>query len=417
MTAVTHEDLFRRGANAPAGTFVSAGAVLAVIGLAAFAMFVFGDDPGRAWRVFHVNFLFFSGLSTGAVIFSAVQKIVKGRWAGGIVRFAEAASAFMPISLVCFLLLFLGRNELFPWIEHPTPARGNWLTVSWVFWRDLFSLLLVYLVAIRYVMLSLRPDVARLAGEVDGWKKTLYQRIAGGYAGTPEQYEENEKKLGFLAPVLILLYAYLFSVIAFDLVMSLAPYWFSHLYGAYYFMGSFLCGLTMLGVMMVYWRGKLGMDGVISSKTFHDLAKLVFGFTVFWAYLTYSQIIVLWYGNLPEDTSFLFYRLWGDWRPIALAVGFMVFLIPFWGLIWVKAKITPITFTLFLSISLAGMWLERYIMVQPSLTEEGPMFGVPEIGVTLGFLGLFLLAYGLFARAFPMVSPRLVERQMEAAHH
>jgi hypothetical protein len=185
----------------------------------------------------------------------------------------------------------------------------------------------------------------------------------------------------------------------------------------FFFIGAFLTGLTMMGLMTVYWRNKLGMGEAIGREQFHDLGKLVFGFSVFWAYLMFSQLLVIWYGNLREETSFVFYRLWGEWRPIAVLVGLMVFLIPFWGLIWVKAKINPVTFTLFLGISFVGVWLERYLLVQPSLTEHGPAFGLPEIGISLGFLGLFLLVYGLFAKAFPMVSPRLLQKAEATGHH
>jgi hypothetical protein len=208
----------------------------------------------------------------------------------------------------------------------------------------------------------------------------------------------------------------LFSILAFDLMMSLAPYWYSNLYGAYYFMGAFLTGLTMLGLMTVYWRGQLRLGGLIGMQQFHDLGKLIFGFTVFWAYLTYSHIVVIWYGNLPEETPWLFFRMFGEWQPVALLVFVLVFLVPFWGLIWVKAKVTPVTFTLLAAISIFGMWLERYLQIQPSLVEV-PQLGLPELGVSLGFLGLFMLAYGLFALAFPMVSPRLAEKAFELAHH
>ncbi len=168
--------------------------------------------------------------------------------------------------------------------------------------------------------------------------------------------------------------------------------------------------------MMVYWRGQLGLHDIIGRQQFHDLGKLVFGFSIFWAYLMFSQLLVIWYGNLHEETSFVFWRLSGSWRPVAIAVGIMVFAIPFWGLIWVKSKITPVTFCLFLSVSLVGIWIERYLLVQPSLTESGPAFGMPEIGVSVGFLGLFLLAYGLFARSMPMVSPRWAQRALELHH-
>jgi hypothetical protein len=226
-----------------------------------------------------------------------------------------------------------------------------------------------------------------------------------------------EKRLNWIAPALCLLYAYMFTLLGFDLIMSLAPYWFSNLFGAFFFIGAFLTGLTMMGLMTVYWRNKLDMGQAIGREQFHDLAKLVFGFSIFWAYLMFSQLLVIWYGNLREETSFVFYRLWGEWRPIAILVGLMVFLIPFWGLIWVKSKINPVTFTLFVTISFVGVWLERYLLVQPSLTEHAPAFGLPEIAISLGFLGLFLLSYGLFASALPMVSPRLLARSEATGHH
>jgi hypothetical protein len=416
MSAVSHQDAYRRAASAPAGGLLAAGAILAAGGLGLFLFQVLGDDPARAWRMFLVNFVFFTGLSAGAVIFAATQKITKGVWAGSVIRFAEAAVAFLPVALILFLLLWLGRNHLFPWIEHPTPARGKWLTVSWVFWRDLVSLLVVLGLAVAFVWQELKPDVFALKSQANGWRKGLYERIVGTYDGTPAALAALERRLTILAPILILAWAYLFSILAFDLIMSLAPYWVSTLFGAYYFMGSFLTGLTMLALMIIYWRGRLGLEGLIGRQQFHDLGKLIFGFTVFWAYLTYSHVLVIWYGNLPEETAFLFFRMWGAWQPVAILVLVMVFVIPFWGFISVKAKITPFTFALFAAISIFGMWLERYLQVQPSLVEA-PRFGPPEIAVSLGFLGLFLLAYGLFARAFPMVSPRLAEKATGLGHH
>lgn len=417
MTVATVDrEVYQRGANAPAGNLVVAGAVLAAIGSILFIIQLLGDDPARAWRVYLVNLLFFTGVAQGAVIFVATQKIAKADWSGPIVRFAEAAVAFLPVALACFLVLFLGRHHLFPWIDEPTPARGAWLTVPWVFWRDLVALLAVFGVTVVFVYHDLKPDVAELREQVSGWRRQLYDRVAGNYRGHAAELARYEQRLTWLAPLLCFVYAYAFTLIAFDLIMSLAPYWVSTLFGAFFFMGAFLTGLTMLGLMMVYWRGRLAAREMIGRQQFHDLGKLVFGFSVFWAYLMYSQLLVIWYGNLPQETSFVFWRLWGDWRPIAVLVGLMVFFVPFWGLIWVRAKITPVTFTLFVLISFVGMWLERYLLVQPSLLEHSPPFGLPEFGITIGFLGLFLFAYGLFAGTFPMVSPRLAAKAREALH-
>jgi Ni/Fe-hydrogenase subunit HybB-like protein len=417
MSGEKQLEVYKRGLDVPVQGFLMGGALLAAIGLVLFVVLLAGDDPGRAWRTFHINFLFFTGLSIGAIIFVATQKIAKGHWSGPIVRFAEAGAAFLPVSLLLFLVLFLGRHHLFPWIEHPTPARGNWLTVSWVFWRDLVALIALYAVAIAFVYHDMKPDLADLKEHVSGWRRKLFDKIVGDYDGTPEALAAVEHRIHWLAPLLCIVYAYMFSLIGFDLVMSLAPYWLSNLFGAFFFMGAFLTGLTMLALMMVYWRKRLGLEEVIDVHDFHDLGKLIFGFSIFWTYLMFSQFLVIWYGNLPEETSFTFYRVWGEWRPIAITVLLMVFLIPFWGLIWVKSKITPFTFTSFAAISFVGIWLERYLLVQPSLTERGPAFGLPEFGITLMFLGLFLLAYGLFARTFPMLSPRLTAKAMVVTHH
>src|SRR5205823_12108089 len=128
--------------------------------------------------------------------------------------------------------LFLGRQYLFPWIAHPTPLRGNWLTTRAVFWRDLVALLAVFGVAAAFVYQDLRPDVAELKSGVSGWRRALYQRIAGDYLPAPEHLERSRRWLLVLAPALIVVYAYALTVIAFDLIMSLAPYWVSTVFGA-----------------------------------------------------------------------------------------------------------------------------------------------------------------------------------------
>jgi hypothetical protein len=136
----------------------------------------------------------------------------------------------------------------------------------------------------------------------------------------------------------------------------------------------------------------------------------MFGFTVFWAYLMWAQFLVIWYGNLPEETGFVFARLWGPWMPIGRFVLIGMFIVPFWGLIFVAMKKTPFTLGLFATISLVSLWTERYLLVVPSVTKEaGPVFSLPELGPTLLLLGLFLFCYALFARRYPMISPRLAE--------
>ena len=167
------------------------------------------------------------------------------------------------------------------------------------------------------------------------------------------------------------------TIIAFDGIMALQPHWVSNLLGGWFFMGAWLCALMLQALMMLYARKAAGLAEFISPKQRHDLGKLCFGFTVFWTYLMWSQFLVIWYGNMPEETGFVFARLWGAWRPIGAAVGAGVFVIPFAGLIGVAPKKSPLTLALFATISLCSLWLERYLMVLPSITAEaGPVFGL-----------------------------------------
>jgi Ni/Fe-hydrogenase subunit HybB-like protein len=392
------EDVLERVARPLPPLVVPALGLLAAAGIAAFLLMALGAGSARAWRVYHVNWLFWSGLSQAGVIFAASQVIVGARWSHPIRRMAEASAAFLPISFVLFLTLWLGRAEVFPWIRHPVLApavKAFWLRGGFLFGRDIACLVLLYGLSAWFLYLSLRLDDARLA---------------------PEERVRSKDRLARLAPGLVVAYAITWSFLAFDLVQSLAPQWVSNLLGAYSFMAAWLQALMSLALLAIFWRRHLGLQDLVTSATLHDLGKLCFGFTVFWAYLFFSQFLVIWYGNMPEETSFMFLRMVRpEWRGISTAMLVLVFLVPFWGLIGVKPKKTPALLGTFAAISLLGLWTDRYVFTMPSMVQEAPKLplGWPELLVTAGFLGLWGLAYAWFARTFPIVSPRLMD-ELEA---
>ena len=382
--------------------FVTFGAIAAIVGGATFLWALASGRADRAWQAYHFNFVFFIVVAQALVVFAATQKLAKGHWSGLMIRFAEAAVAFLFVALALFVGLFLGRFHLFGWLQGATrPDLGAWFTTKVFFLRNGLILALLAWLSWRFVRRDLAPDIEELA------------------TGRPVNPDAEEKgRIMRDAAIMTMAFAFGYSLLGFDFVMSLNHKWMSNLYGAFYFMGGFLGALGTLAILSLTLRRPMGLHDLLSTKQLHDLGKLVFGFTVFWGYLMWSQFLVIWYGNIPEETYFIWYRLWGGWRPVGAAVFILVFVVPFVGLLGVRPKRYPPTFFGFASVSLVGLWLERYLEVVPSINGgAGPAIGVPEIGVALLYAGLFLLAFAWFAARYPMLSPRLAADTLEREAH
>jgi hypothetical protein len=419
MSPTLHERLVQRSLAGRYDLFLGLGGGLAVLGLIFFLQALASGNGERAWQLFHVNWLYFSSLAFGSVAFVAVQKITNAKWSGMIIRFASASVAFLPVSLVALLLIFtLGyvpvygpMTEALHELQH---GKAIWLSHPFMFARLAIGLAALAVVGWKLILADLVPDLLAVRGVAPAHRRALYDRLTRGYAGTAEAQLVQQERIGRLAPTYAVLYAFVMTLVAFDGVMALQPHWFSNLLGGFFFMGAFLGAHMLLALMTIYGASHLGVTDLVSPKQRHDLGKLCFGFTVFWTYLMWAQFLVIWYGNLPEETGFVFARLWGHWLPVGKAVFIGMFLIPFFGLLGVAPKKTRATLAFFATVSLVSLWLERYLLVMPSISPlPGPVIQLPELGPTLLFLGLYLLSYALFARRYPMISPRLAEITLE----
>ncbi|HXF95943.1 MAG TPA: hypothetical protein VNI61_07545 [Gemmatimonadales bacterium] len=398
---VSRVELARKAGQFPTGTFYRLGGAATLVGGAVLIWGLAGAHAPRTWWAYHANFVFWVAIAQAMVVLAATQKLARGHWSGLMIRFAEAGAAFTAAAPVLFLGLFLGRAHIFPWIHEPRPDLGWWLTSPAFFLRNGAILAGLAWLSWRFVRHDLAPDI---------------QELANGRP--PEPDAGAEATITREAAFVVLGYAVGYSLLGFDLIMSLAHKWVSNLFGAFYFMGSFLGALGATALLTLAVRRPMGIAELVSPKQLHDIGKLIFGFTVFWAYLMWSQFLVIWYGNLPEETHFVFYRLWGPWLPVGTAVFLMVFVIPFVGLLGVKPKKYAPTLAGFTLVSLAGIWLERYLEVVPSINHgAGPAIGVPELGVALFYFGLFLLGLAWFAGRYPMLSPRLAADTIEREGH
>ncbi|MGH7753781.1 MAG: hypothetical protein ACREN5_13290 [Gemmatimonadales bacterium] len=405
------------------GGFIRGGTLATVVGLVLFLVALLSGRADRAWHAFHWNWLFFTSLAGGSVALVAVHKLARAKWSGLLLRFAEAGAAFLPISLLGLVLIFtVGYDAIYGTLLEQLHgiqrAKAVWLSHGFMIGRLLVVLGVLFTMGWALVRADLIPDLFLAKAKADPTRRALFERWATGFDGSVEARDRLQSRIARYAAMYIVLYALGFTLVAFDMVMALQPHWFSNLLGGFFFMGAFLSAHTLLVLTMLYGERQLGLAELISPKQRHDLGKLCFGFTVFWTYLMWSQYLVIWYGNLPEETGFVFARLWGPWRPVGVWVFLGMFLIPFFGLLGVASKKARLTLGLFAGISLFTFWTERYLLVMPSITaEHGPALGFPELAAVLLLGGLFLLSYGTFARIFPMVSPRLAEITLDREVH
>ena len=389
---------------APRG-FALACAAAALAGAVAFLWGARGPEPQRAWQIYLVNFLFWSGLAAGGVLFGLVLQVAKGHWGKPARRLALGFGAFLPLSYLLFFGLYPGRAHLFPWLHETVthegfPIRTSWLNPAGVFLRGGAFLLLLYALLLLFLYYEARPDLGALRGRLRGWRGRLVAAWTRGFRGEEEETRRSRRALGRLAAPTALYLCIALSGMAVDLVKSLEPGWISVLFPMYFVVGAWLSALALTAIVAAVAGRRWGVP--LETRHFHDLGKLTFAFCVFWAYLWFSQFLPIWYGNLPKETVFVEKRTVTPWTPLSVAFFACIFVVPFVGLLARRAKETPAWFATVAAVLLAGLFLERFTSVVPSIwTAPAVPFGALEALVTLGFAGLFGLAYLAYVTTVP----------------
>jgi hypothetical protein len=391
-------------------------ALLFAIGVVVFIIGLF-VAPDRVWRAFHANWLFWAALTQAGVVFVAVQRITTARWSRQVIRLMEGYVAFLPVAFVFLLLtLFAGKNYVFPWTHeaYPGPEKATYFNPAFLTIRDVVIYGIMVVLGLWYIYTSVRLDVGRLPEWGAKWAAGLRARMRNGFGEERREIHSTHSRQGKLAVVSVLVFAFGWSVLSWDLSMGLSLHFQSTLYSWWFFMGAWLCALTLFALLIMAWDRFLdSADGLIQESHFHDIGKLCFAFTAFWGYLTFGQYLVIWYGNLPEETFFMRLRLISPWKWVTVISVMMVFFVPFFGLLSKAAKIYKPTLLLFSLSSLVGMWLMRYIEMYPS--GYGEVSTLPlggwEIGVLLLYMGAWGLCYVAFMSAFPRMRVTLLTSQ------
>ncbi|MCP4622171.1 MAG: molybdopterin oxidoreductase [bacterium] len=390
-----------------------------VIGIIGFIIGLIGNSSYLAWQALLVNTLFFGGIALGGLAFSLIFTITGAEWGRPIKRLAEALSAFIPITALLLCLLFFGADHLFEWVDHDRVihTKAGWLNLPFFVIRNLVVLVLFVAGSLYYLKTVIRPDIG-LAGRLSGFGNTFADRMVKNYGSQEEEQTTAEKRAKTIAPILALFFFVLSTLLAFDWMMSIDQEWFSTMFGVQYAVANLIGAAAALLIISGIARKDFQLDEYITIERYHDLAKLTFAVCALWTYLIFSQILVIWYSDLPEETPFVILRMQSvEWGWMFWVLFFLMFFIPFFGLMS-RTACNSIWFSRLIAVEvLVGAWLEKYFLIVPSIQENNARAGLIDAGsglpgfslnfyditITLGVFGIFMLSCLWFLQRVPAV--------------
>ncbi len=338
-----------------------------------------------AWPALLLNGTYIVSLSLSALFFLAIQRATGARWSASLRRIPEAFTMVLPVASILVLALFVGRQTIFPW-NHPgafdqAPAiagKVQYLQMPWVVARTVIALAVWTGFALFMRRTSLSQD------------------------RSPDLSLKLHERLTRCAILFVPVFAVTFSLFAFDWLISLEPDWFSTMFAVYVFAGTFVQGIAVvtLATVLLKERGPLGR--FVSERQLHDLGKMLFAFSTFWAYIWVGQYLLIWYGNIPDEISHFVSRTNGPWLYLFAANPIVNWVVPFVVLLSARTKQRPRVLIGISMVLLLGHWLDLYLLIMPSFRRT-PGLGWSELPIAAGYLAL---VYLLFARALtraPMV--------------
>lgn len=354
-------------------------------------------NQDRFWTSYLIGFFYFTSLALGGLFFTAIQHVTKAGWSVNIRRLVEAFTTFLPIAAIGAIVLYIGGHHLYEWFDKAKVAEDALLSHKSAYLNSQFfgiRLLAFFAIWVLFSRLMVSGSVA--------------QDKSGDYKITLSQV-----KYGV---IFLLLFAITYSLFSVDLVMSVQPHWFSTIFGIYCFAGLFQSTMAFLILTILYLQRKGLLSGFVTSDHLHDLGKFLFAFTVFWAYIAFSQYMLIWYANLPEETGFIISRTEGAWLPMSLLLLVGKFIVPFLALLPRWAKRAPAHLAVVSLWILVMQYADLYWLIYPAYHADSVPFSLYEIFVFLGFLGLFLMSVTRFLsknNLVPIKDPRI----HESMHH
>jgi hypothetical protein len=341
--------------------------------------------PARTWPNLLLDGFYVLALGVSATFFIATQRLTSARWSAALRRVPEAFMLILPVAALLVGVVLIGRETLFPWARaaglsgaEATGGKPTYLAPSFV--------------------------VIRMAAIVGIWIlfAFLFRRSSLTQDAAPARSILLHQRMNRLSALFVVLFAPSITFAGYDWIGSLEPSWSSTMFGVYIFAGAFVLGIAAITLAVVLLADTKPLRGLVGEKQLHDLGKLLFAFSIFWAYIWTCQYLLIWYGDIPEEVSHYLKRTNGPWVYL-FALNFIVnWVVPFLALLSAPAKQRRRRLGIVAGIVLAGRWLDLYVLIMPAFSAE-PHFGPLEIAIAAGYGALIYLVFRFNLRRAPLV--------------
>ncbi|RMF56735.1 MAG: polysulfide reductase [Calditrichaeota bacterium] len=363
---------------------------------------VTGMNQPVSWGFYIVNFVFFIGISHAGTLISAILRLSKAEWRRPITRMAEVITAIVLAIGGLHPIIDLGRPDRLLNIFRTGRLQSPLL------W-DVTSITAYFTASTVYLYIPLIPDIAILRdrGAKPQW---LYKFLSWGYQGTERQKHVLERAMNILMVMVIPIAVSVHTVISYIFSMTLQPGWHSTIFGPYFVVGAIFSGIAALLIVMIAFRKVFHFEAYLKEVHFRYLGNLLLIMSLLWFYFTFSEYLTGYFGHEPFEMRVFFYKFSGKYAPYYWGMVMCNFVIPVLILSFKKTKRIPGILIAAIAVTI-GMWLERLIIVVPSLANTRLPYptgiyvpSLVEWSLLIGAVSVFVLGFVLFSRFFPLIS-------------
>jgi len=393
--------------------------VLGAILAAAVATFLYQARTGIGitgknwpvmWNFYITNFVFWIGISHAGTLISAILRLVNATWRRPITRCAEAITVFALLIGSMFPIVHLGRPWLFYWLVPYPNERMIWPNFRSPLMWDFMAINTYLIGSITYLYLPLVPDLAVVRDRTTGLRRRIYALLALGWRGTARQWNRLERAISIMAIIILPVAVSVHTIVSWDFAMTLNPMWKSTIFGPYFVVGAIFSGIAALILAMAVLRKVLHLESYLEPLHFQNLGKLLLTMSCLWFYFTFAEYLTAWYNNEPHEMVVFWSKISGRYAPLFWAMVAGCFVVPM-VLVGIR-RFRTITGVAAASLTVvAGMWLERFLIIVPTLAHPRLQFvrgsytpRWPEITITIGTFAYFGLLYIVFTKLFPIIS-------------